>query len=161
LGRLPATDSQMPAVQHANPQVAAISNLLHISIDDTWLSTPLASLAHALAGMAAMLRADAPAQIKAPTAEPVVLNPSPIEMLADPFGNVKRFLLECVPRAIGELVAIGAVYARYQRRRNDGKATPLSARAFAEAFKAISERVALRTKLDRTKIYCLGVKSVA
>jgi hypothetical protein len=141
-------------------RAAAISNLLHIPIDDAVaLYAFVASLALELAGMAAMMRADG--HVTAPIAEPITLAPSPLAMLAGPFGNVKRFLLECLPRAKGQRVTLGAVYARYRRWCDDQTATPLSAHAFAEEFKRISERVALRTKQDGTKIYCLDVKLVA
>lgn len=78
-----------------------------------------------------------------------------------PFGNVKRFLLECLPRAKGERVTLGAVYARYRRWCEETKATAVPATVFAEEFKDIFERVALRTRQDGTKIYCLDVKLVA
>jgi hypothetical protein len=42
-----------------------------------------------------------------------------------------------------------------QRWCNDEKATPPSAPAFAEEFKAISQQAGLRTKQDGTKIYAL------
>jgi hypothetical protein len=48
------------------------------------------------------------------------------------------------------MLAIGyGVIRRWQRG---------SAPTFAEELKVISERVALRTKQDGTKIYCLDVK---
>jgi Poxvirus D5 protein-like len=162
LARLRAKDGNGPAMQLANPQAAAISTLLHIPIDDAVaLYAFVASLALELAGMAAMMRADAPSPVVAPIAEHITLAPSPVAMLAGPFGNVKRFLLECLPRAKGQRVTLGAVYARYRRWCDDQKSTPLSAQAFAEEFKTISERVALRTKRNGTKIYCLDVTLVA
>jgi hypothetical protein len=63
-----------------------------------------------------------------------------------------------VPRAKGEKVTLGAVYARYRRWCEETKAIALPAATFAEEFKAISERVALRSRQDGTKIYCLDVR---
>jgi hypothetical protein len=73
---------------------------------------------------------------------------------------VKRFLLACLPRAQGEEVPL-TIYARYRRWCDEQKASPLSATAFGEAFKAICERVALRKRQDDSKVYCLDVKLVA
>lgn len=86
-----------------------------------------------------------------------------IEPPAAPVGDVKRFLLACLPRAHGEQVTLSAVYARYCRwcEEQEPKATAHSATAFAEEFKAISARVALRTRQDGSKVYCLDVKLVA
>jgi hypothetical protein len=82
---------------------------------------------------------------------------------AAPFGDVKRFLLACLPRAQGEQVPLSAVYARYRRwcDEQDPKCGPHSATTFAEEFKAIGDRVALRTRQDGGKVYCLDVKLVA
>jgi hypothetical protein len=58
-GTLRASLAHAPAIQHANPQAAAISNLLRIPVDDAVsLYAFVASLALELAGMAAMMRAD-------------------------------------------------------------------------------------------------------
>ena len=155
---LSAVVAKAPAVQHANPQAAAISTLLHVDVDAaTSLYAFIASLALELAGMAAMMRADAPmestrrkpgaSQVEAPaeiaremcpkpdTSAPRKLAPKRPLMIAGtvlppasarPVGDVKRFLLACLPRAIGEEVSLGAVYARYQRWCDDTGAMPLS-----------------------------------
>ena len=81
----------------------------------------------------------------------------------EPRGDVKRFLLACVPRTVGEVVPLSAIYARYRRwcDDQDPKAAPHGATAFAEEFRAICERVALRTRQDGSKVYCLDVRLVA
>jgi hypothetical protein len=60
VARLGAALKEAPAVQSANPQAMVIANLLRIPIDDAvaWYAF-VASLALELAGMAAMMRADA------------------------------------------------------------------------------------------------------
>ena len=76
---------------------------------------------------------------------------------------MKRFLLACLPRAQGEQVPLSAVYARYRRWCDEQrpKCSLHGATIFAEEFKAICERVALRTRQDGGKVYCLDVKLVA
>ena len=61
----------------------------------------------------------------------------------------------------GEEVPLSTIYARYRRWCDEQKASPLSATAFGEAFKEICERVALRTRQDGSKVYCLDVELVA
>jgi hypothetical protein len=45
----------------------------------------------------------------------VIAGTAMIEPPAAPVGDVKRFLLACLPRAHGEQVTLSAVYARYCR----------------------------------------------
>jgi hypothetical protein len=167
--------AKAPAVQHANPQAAALSSLLHVDMDAaTSLYALVASLALELAGMAAMMRAEAPTGAKpaaptlpatpaeeaAPQIEPGIA-PKPAakalrakrplmiagtvmsEPPSRPLGDIRRFLLACLPRNPGEEVSLGAVYARYQRWCDETEASPLSASEFAEEFKAISMRYSL------------------
>jgi len=47
-------------------------------------------------------------------------------------------------------VPLSTIYARYRRWCDEQKASPLSATAFGEAFKAICERVALREAPELT-----------
>jgi hypothetical protein len=84
--------------------------------------------------------------------------PPAVAKLPAPAGDVKRFLLVCLPRARGEQVTSGAVYARYRRWCDDTQATALPATAFAEEFKAICGRVALRTRQNGSKVYVRDVR---
>lgn len=180
--------AKAPAVQHANPQAAALSSLLHVDVDAaTSLYALVASLALELAGMAAMMRAEVPTGGKptttaipsTPVAEPAPqIEPAPAKSLrtkrplmiagttmaeppSRPIGDIRRFLLACLPRHPGEEVSLGSVYARYQRWCDETEATPLSASEFAEEFRAMSQKYALRTRQDGNRIYCLDVKLVA
>ena len=60
----------------------------------------------------------------APQVAPAIpeIFPAPLPAIAGPVGDIKRFLLACVPRARGERVTLGAVYARYRAmvRRDEG-----------------------------------------
>ena len=82
---------------------------------------------------------------------------------AEVVGDVRQFLLECLQRATGERVTLGAMYARYQRWCSEQvpAAAPVNITAFGEAFKALSARVALHTRREGSKIYLLDVKLVA
>jgi hypothetical protein len=42
-----------------------------------------------------------------------ILTPT-VAKLPAPVGDVRRFLLTCLPRARGEQVTLGAVYTRYR-----------------------------------------------
>jgi hypothetical protein len=104
----------------------------------------VASLALELAGRAAMMRADARAEIKVPTvksrAQPVIGRGA-----CRPFRQRETIFAGCVPRAKGERVTVDAGYTRHQRRCRDQKSTPLSAQAFAKSSTPFSEHVTLHT----------------
>src|SRR5262249_22057014 len=82
VARLGAALKEAPAVQHANPQAMVIANLLHIPTDDAvaWYAF-VASLALELAGMAAMMRADAntpPMRKPGPVTAPIAKVTEPV-----------------------------------------------------------------------------------
>jgi len=120
----------------------------------------VASLALELAGMAAMMRAEAPRPIPRVATIAEILTPA-VATLPARAGDVRRFLLACLPRAKGEQVILGAIYARYRRWRDESQATALPATAFAEEFKGICERVALRTRQNGSKVYVRDVRLLA
>ena len=75
---------------------------------------------------------------------------------------MKRFLLACLrERTANKCRSARLCSLSPMVRRTGPKASPLSATAFGEEFKAICERVALRTRQDGSKVYCLDVKLVA
>ena len=173
-----------PAMQSSNPGAAALSRLLRIEVDDavSW-SALLGALALELAGMAAMMRADAqrpvrettPSTVSEPTTETPNLADEPpagtptlprvpslpgAEADADTVG---RFMLACLKRAKGEQVAGGAIYARYQRWCSDQQPplAALGARAFGQQYAERCERVGILTRRDGNKVYCLDVRLAA
>jgi hypothetical protein len=169
------------AVQISNPGAAAISRLLRIEADDAVsLSALLGALALELAGMAAMMRADAhrpvdEAKPGAPSeqlAEPEAVEPATTLMpprtstaaIVEPATDtVGRFMLACLTSAKGEEVAGAAIYARH-RRWCDEQQPPLAsldARAFAREFAARCERLSIRTRREGAKVYCLDVRLAA
>jgi hypothetical protein len=104
------------------------------------------------------------AAAKPPIAVPEILPPAPplgVPVIAGPTGDVKRFLLACLPRAKGEEVTASAVYARYQRWCDNQGQSAIKPREFAEKFKAVAERVGIRVRRDGAKIYCRDVRLVA
>jgi len=178
-----------PAAVDVDPQASAFSQLTGVSVEQAialnafWLS-----MAFELGAMFTMLIAYSnptdprgsvqdhpstadhsalgshlpPATPVAPAKRPLMIAGTVMaEPPAAPVGDVKRFLLACLPRANGEQVALSAVYARYRRWCDEQMASPLSATAFGEEFKAICDRVALRTRQDGSKVYCLDVRLVA
>jgi hypothetical protein len=81
--------------------------------------------------------------------------------IAAPVGDIKRFLLACLPRARSQQATLSAVYERYCRRCEENGLSALGATEFAVDFKAIAARYGIRTQQDGTKIYCLDVRLVA
>jgi hypothetical protein len=169
------------AVQSINPGAATISRLLHIEVDDAVsLSALLGALALELAGMAAMMRADAHGSVREatrrtlsepqagtanladgrPAATPALprvtasIETPSTEPNADTVG---RFMLACLKRAKGEQVAGGAIYARYQRWCAEQKPAlaSLDARPFAQQFADRCARVGIHTRREGKKVYCL------
>jgi hypothetical protein len=186
VGAIRARIDSAQALQSSNPGAATLSRLLHIDVDDavSW-SALLGALALELAGMAAMMRADAqrpPAsEVKPdPATEPVsseVSKPvatatmeSITAALAKPVDNsaanadtVGRFMLACLKRAKGQEVAGGDVYVRYQLwcAEQQPILRALDAKAFAQEFASRCERVSIRTRREGGKVYCLDVRLAA
>jgi hypothetical protein len=79
------------------------------------------------------------------------------------FGDVRKFMLACLPRAQDGAVMLRAVYTRYQRWCDEQAppVAPLEAAEFGTQFKAACERVKLRSERRGDQIYCLGVKLAA
>jgi hypothetical protein len=174
------------AVQSSNPGAAAISRLLRIEVDDAVsLSALLGALALELAGMAAMMRADAqrpaasevtPDAATEPTASEVskpdataTMEPTaathakPVDSSAADADTVGRFMLACLKRAKGQEVGGGAISARHQRWCGEQQPplVALAARAFAQQFAERCEHVGIRTRRDGNKVYCLDVRLAA
>jgi hypothetical protein len=164
-------------VQHANPQAAAISNLLHIPVDDAvnWYAF-VASLALELAGMAAMMRADTaqPPQVgkdqprEFPVEPPTtssqkIEQPSNVVALIQPpkAGSVEKFMLACVTRAKGSTVSWAELYIRYHRWCADGNLTAMSADLFGRRLDSLRAEGVLRARAKGDDVYCLDVKLVA
>jgi hypothetical protein len=93
---------------------------------------------------------------------PINARPTPIPLTAlAPVGDVRRFLLACLPRAKGQRVSLSAVFARYRQWCAEQRVRELDATAFTEAFEAISQRVALRTRRCGSKVFLMDVRLVA
>jgi hypothetical protein len=156
--------------------------LLRIEVDDAVsLSALLGALALELAGMAAMMRADAhrpshestasePPAETSNLADEAAATPTPRHVpplpSADPdpdTDTVGRFMLACLKRAKGEEVAGGAIYARYQRWCSEQQPPldALAARMFAQQYAERCERVGIRTRRDGNKVFCLDVRLAA
>jgi len=85
------------------------------------------------------IRSKSAPTVTARNAEPI---PAPVDMLEVPItvlpGDVRRFVLACLPRAQGRNEPLTAIYRRYCRWCDDTKATPLGATEFAGEFKRIA-----------------------
>ena len=173
------------AVQSSNPGAAALSRLLRIEVDDAVsLSALLGALALELAGMAAMMRADAHRQAPevtsdaateptsnevsqpdaAATMEPTTAGLAmPVDNSAVDADTVGRFMLACLKRAKGQVIAGGAIFTRYQRwcAEQQPILLALDAKAFAQEFASRCGRVSIRTRREGGKVYCLDVRLAA
>jgi hypothetical protein len=78
-------------------------------------------------------------------------------------GTVGRFMLACLKRVPGEEAQGGAIYARYQRWCGEQQPalTALDPRPFELQFAERCDRLAIRTRRDGGRVYCLDVKLVA
>jgi hypothetical protein len=164
-----------PAVQHANPQAAAISNLLHIPVDDAVsLYAFVASLALELAGMASMMRADARTPMDSPATEKVRFDvaaadtkheqPSNVVALIQPpqkTGTVEKFMLACVSRAKGSSVSWAELYVRYRRWCTDAGVSAMTADMFGKRLDRLRAEGVLRARAKGEDVFCLDVKLVA
>jgi hypothetical protein len=181
------------AVRTADPGATAVSLIMGTSADNVaaW-SALFGSLALELAGMIAMMRAESrhelasvrstgnagqsASQAASSTAlsiEPgvrrtraiagVTLIDPPKSAAIEGVDTVGRFMLACLGKAPGEETAGGAIYARYQRWREEQQPPvgALDLSAFAQQFAERCERVGIRTRRDGRKVYCLGVQLVA
>lgn len=175
-----------PGTTDVDPQASAFSQLTGVSVDTAialnafWLS-----LAFELGAMFTMLIAyshTAPSPpVQQPTPEPVqdqrnlseatenrrVRTIGGVELIKPPrplaTGDVRRFMLACLPRARGQEVTWGATYARYQRwcSEQSPALAPLTLTAFGAEFKAACDRAKVRTRQKGSKLYCLDVQLVA
>jgi hypothetical protein len=84
-----------------------------------------------------------------------------IEPPALPVGDVRVFILACLPKSKGNDATLGAVYARYCRWCDDGKMAALNLKAFGDEIKSISQRYGLRIRTKQGKVYCVDVRLVA
>jgi hypothetical protein len=171
-GALRVSLAHVPAIQHANPQAAAISNLLRIAVDNAVsLYALVASLALELAGMAAMMRADAPTsspatgriRVEVPPAA-TLEEPSNVVKLIQPpekTGTVERFMLACVGRAKGSSVSWAELYVRYRRWCADDGLGAMSADMFGKRLDNLRAEGVLRARAKGEDVYCLDVKLVA
>jgi hypothetical protein len=153
LANLRTKDGHAPASIEVDPQASAFSQLTGLSVDTAIALNALwLSLAVEIGAMFTMLIAySQPAEVpiapaRAPIAEasePEILMPTPMLAHSEPADVlVKRFVLQCLPRAKGEEVTGRAVYARFERWCSDQDVAPLSAREFAEEFSAIRKSTA-------------------
>jgi|SRR5581483_11338 len=169
---LRASLAAAPAVQHANPQAAAISSLTGLPVDDAvnWYAF-VASLALELAGMAAMMRADVP-PVPVEAAAPAAIEPVPaptaplsnvVPMIPPPAktGSVEDFMLACVGRAKGKSVSWAELYVRYRRWCAEQDVAALSAELFGKRLDALRVDGVLRARAKGDEVFCLDVRLVA
>src|SRR5262249_25487658 len=169
--------ARTPPVQHANPQAAAISSLLHIPVDDAVsLYAFVASLALELAGMAAMMRAEAPATMSSAAVENITVDTPRRDALAKPLppsnvvaliqppqkkGTVEKFMLSCVKHAKGSSVSWAELYVRYRRWCADESVIAMTADMFGKRLDRLRAEGVLRARAKGQDVYCLDVTLVA
>jgi hypothetical protein len=76
-------------------------------------------------------------------------------------GDVRRFLLACIPRNKGADFTWGAAYARYQRWCEENGFAPMELKRFFDEFGQVCTRANIRTEQRDSKLYCIDVKLVA
>jgi len=166
--------ARTPPVQHANPQAAAISSLLHIPVDDAVsLYAFVASLALELAGMAAMMRAQAPTTTSSPAIKNITVDtpqlaipepPSNVVALIQPpqkKGTVEKFMLSCVKHVKGSSVSWAELYVRYRRWCADESVIAMTADMFGKRLDRLRAEGVLRARAKGEDVYCLDVTLVA
>jgi hypothetical protein len=168
--------NSQPVIER-DPQASAFSQLTGISVaTSAALNAFWLSLAFELGAMFAMMLAysnatatpvehaavvavEQPAGLKGPAAAvPAIAAPA-----RETMGDVRRFMLACLPRAADKEATWGAIYARYQRWCADQSppAVVHDLKAFGELFGAACECAGIRTQKRGTKLYCVGVQLVA
>ena len=164
-GLLRASLGQAQAIQHANPQAAAIAGLTGIPVEDAthWYAF-VASLALELAGMAAMMRAEAPMDIEVPpppmSAHAAASNV--VAMMRPPkTGSIEQFMLACVGRAKGKSVSWAELYVRYRRWCAEQNLAAINAEQFGKRLDGLRAEGLLRSRAKGEDVYCLDVKLVA
>ncbi len=145
-------------VTEIDPQASAFSQLTGIGVaTSAALNAFWLSLAFELGAMFAMMLAytnrtpqlpvtatDEAVPIAAQNAQPI----APLQIEPPPAGDVRRFMLACLPRATGNEATWGAIYARYQRWCADQTppASALDLNAFGDRFRLACERARIRTQ---------------
>jgi hypothetical protein len=78
-------------------------------------------------------------------------------------GHVGRFVLDCMPRSIGDKITWADAFARYQRwcSEQSQAITPLGAAAFGHELKDLCKYAGIRTRAKGQDVFCLNVKLVA
>jgi hypothetical protein len=166
----------LPVIER-DPQASAFSQLTGISIaTSAALNAFWLSLAFELGAMFAMMLAYSNATtmpvehaaivaVEQPTSltDPVAAEPEIAALARETTGDVRRFMLACLPRAADKEATWGAIYARYQRWCADQSppAVAHDLNAFGELFGAACERARIRTQKRGSKLYCVGVQLVA
>lgn len=81
-------------------------------------------------------------------------------MIAADATSVPRFMISCLPRAVGEQVSWGRAYARYQRWCGEQQPplAPLAIEPFGEAFRAYCARANIPTQRAGSKLFAVGVR---
>ena len=160
-----------------DPQASAFSQLTGISVaTSAALNAFWLSLAFELGAMFAMMLAYSNATatpfehaavvaVERPTGlpEPTATVPAIAAPARETTGDVRRFMLACLPRATDKEATWGAIFARYQRWCA-GQSPPAMAHdlnAFSEQFGAACDHAGIRTQKRGSKVYCLGVQLVA
>jgi hypothetical protein len=73
-------------------------------------------------------------------------------------GDIRRFILACVPRERGDEFTWGVAYARYQRWCAENAFAPMELGEFFDEFAQVCRRANIRTEQRGSKYYCLDVK---
>jgi hypothetical protein len=151
------------ALGEALSRVLPISAASAATLQQGFMSAVVELLIAAALALPELLRAPKePAQKRAddPTTAPTVEG-EPSQPIT--FGDVRRFMLACIPRASGQEVAWGTIYGRYQRwcAEQSPPVAALELSGFAAKFKTACERAGIRTRRDGSRVYCVDVQLVA
>src|SRR5262249_26366913 len=95
-----------------------------------------------------------------PVAVPVEINPrSVITMIESPkpqeIGDLRRYILTCIPRNKGADFTWGAAYARYRRWCEESGFVPMELKRFFDEFGQVCARAKIHTEQRDGKLYCI------
>jgi hypothetical protein len=161
-----------PPVQSVDPLADAIGKLVHLpsEVAAAWQKASVVVVVELLIACALVAfellgnEPDAPRKIETAAAPqerrdnvlPMV--PPKASIASD--EHVARFMLDCLPRSIGDEVTWVDAFERYQRwcGEQTPRITPLNPEMFGRELKALCKRAGIRTRAKGRDVYCVNVK---
>jgi hypothetical protein len=152
--------SKAPAMQATDPGAAVFAALIGTTAENAAAWTMLlGSIALELAGMIAMMRADAPRREQETVTVPIVGVPrvGPPTLEAPRPATIDSFMLACVVRAKGSKVSWAELFTRYRRWCSEQapESLPLDAATFGRRLDAFRSEGIIRTRRQGEDVFAL------